>query len=131
RQKRDFDRNPSTAILKVFAIGFGLGMLIRFLQRSDDRRAEAKIDLQHRPTLDEAKFHLGSLFLPFLWPMFQRARRGYEESAEGLHESVERLKKSDLRKLGRKSAKRVEDWIEDEVLPVVKRSQKKVRKFLS
>jgi len=133
-QSAEVDRNPTAAVLKALVLGFALGLIIRFLQSSaadtrEKRRRE--VDVKHRPTLEETKFHLGSIFLPFLWPLFQRARTGYERSAETLEQAAARVKKADLQKAGRRSVKKVEDWIEEEVTPVVKTGRKRIKKLLS
>lgn len=123
-----------TGVLKALALGLAIGLVVRLLQGSSaaaQKKKQQEIDIAHRPTLKETKYHLGSVLLPFLWPLFHRARSGYERSAEALHEAADHVKSSDLRKMGRKSVKKVEDWFDDEVVPVVKKSRKKIKKLIS
>src|SRR5579864_358261 len=78
------EQNPIAAIVQSIAAGFVIGLIIRWL----DRPASRKIDVKHKPDLEEAKFHLGSLLLPFLWPAWQKTRKTYGESAESIQEAV-------------------------------------------
>jgi hypothetical protein len=143
------ENNPGAAVLQALAIGFAAGMVVRLIEGS--REKEPEIDVKRKPTLDEAKFHLGSLVLPFLWPAWQKAQEGYGKSAESVREAVEKLKKGDLtsegkkhlRKVeewaereaehlsetGKKKAKAVEEWVEEEILPAAECGWKKLRKF--
>lgn len=143
------ENNPVAAVVQALAIGFAVGMVVRLIEGS--RPKEPEIDVKHRPSLDEAKFHLGSLLLPFLWPAWQKAQEGYGKSAETVAEAMKKIKKSDLpsesRKhlkkaeewaereadhlaaVGKKKAKDVEKWVEDEVLPAAECGWKKLRKI--
>jgi hypothetical protein len=143
------ENNPVAAVVQALAIGFAVGMVVRLIEGS--REKEPAIDLKRKPTLDEAKFHLGSLVLPFLWPAWQKAQEGYGKSAGNVRNAVEKLKaanlptegKKQLKKaeewaereaellaeLGKKKAKHVEKWVEDEVLPAAECGWKKLRKF--
>ena len=120
------DRSPGTAVLEAFVIGLAIGMLIRLLQGAGEK---PKIDIKHKPTIEEARFHLGSLLLPFFWPVFKSARRQYKRSVEGVQEAVEQVQETDFRKLGRKSAKKVEQWVDKEVAPIAETGFKKLRRL--
>ena len=56
------ENNPVAAVVQALAIGFAVGMVVRLIE--GPRRREAEIDVKRKPTLDEAKFHLGSLRSP-------------------------------------------------------------------
>ncbi len=143
------ENNPVAALLQALAIGFAVGMIVRLLERGEKQE---EVEVSHKPTLDEAKFHLGSLVLPFLWPAWRKAREGYGKSTEALQEAVDKIKKGDLTSEGRKhlrkfeqwaereaghladfgkgKAKSVEKWVEDEVLPAAECGWKRLRKLI-
>jgi len=145
------ENNPVAAVVQALAIGFAIGMVVRLIEGS--RTKEAEIDVKRKPTLDDAKFHLGSLVLPFLWPAWQKAQESYGKSAESVRETVDKLKKSDLSAEGKKrlrkaekwaereadhlasvgktKAKDVEKWVEEEILPAAECGWKKLRKFFA
>jgi hypothetical protein len=143
------EHNPVAAVVQALAVGFAVGMVVRLIEGAGKKPAE--IDVKRKPTLDDAKFHLGSLVLPFLWPAWQKAQEGYGKSAESVRDAVEKLKTGDLTaegkkhlkkaeewaereaellaELGKKKAKHVEKWVEEEVLPAAECGWKKLRKF--
>ncbi len=128
------EENPVAAVFQALAAGFAIGMLIRLIEGSPDKAA--KIDVKRKPSLDEAKFHLGSLVLPFLWPAWKAAQEGYGKSADSVRDLVEQVRKGKLNKegkarlaeiekwagreaemlkaLGKKGAKELEAWLEEE-----------------
>ncbi len=140
--------NPVAAVVQALAIGFAVGMVVRLVEGK--READPEIDLKHKPTLDDAKFHLGSLVLPFLWPAWQKAQESYGKSADTVREAVGKVKTPDLRKEGKKrlkeaeewagreaealsdagkqKARAVEEWVEKEILPAAEAGWKKLRK---
>lgn len=127
-QKERMNRNPTEALIEALIIGFAIGLLIRLLERPRDKKP-SKVDVSHKPTLEETKFHLGSVFLPFLWPLWAGARKQYERSAEGVQTGLQKVRETDYRKVGKKTVKQAEDWLEEEIMPVAKASCKKARKF--
>jgi len=144
------ENNPLAAVVQALAIGFAVGMLMRLIEGTKSR--EPEIDVKRKPTLDEAKFHLGSVLLPFIWPAWRIAQEGYGKSAESLQETLEKIKTTDLTKEGKKHLKKVEEWaereaehlsevgkgkaktvekwVEDEILPAAECGWKKLRKLL-
>ena len=110
------ENNPVAAVIQALAIGFAVGMIVRLIEGS--REKEPKIDVKHKPTLDEAKFHLGSLLLPYLLPAWEKAREGYGKSAETVRETVKEavneVKKGDFAKKGKRHLKEFEKWVEPE-----------------
>jgi len=144
------ENNPVAAVVQALAIGFAVGMVVRLIEGAKSK--EPEIDLKRKPTIDDAKFHLGSLVLPFLWPAWQKAQEGYGKSAETLKEAFEKVKTGDLTKEGRKHLKTVEEWaereaghlsevgkdkaktaekwVEEEILPAAECAWKKLRRFL-
>jgi hypothetical protein len=142
------ENNPVAAVVQALAIGFAIGIIVRLIEGT--REQEPEIDVKHKPTLEEAKFHLGSLLLPFLWPAWQKAQEGCGKSAETVRETVEKMKKEGLKEgkkhlkkaeewagreaehlagLGKEKAKAVEQWMEQEILPAAECGWKKLRKF--
>lgn len=147
-RKSQMDRNPSSVLLQALAVGFAIGVVIRLLEapakKSMTSKRKREIDLEHKPTIEETKFHLGSIFLPFLWPIFQGAQRGYERSTEGVQDALKQAKKTAAQvqkaataaqkagqKSVKKSAKKAGDWVDDEITPVVESGWKKLQKFWS
>jgi len=144
------ENNPVAAVVQAMAIGFAVGMVVRLFEGAKTR--EPEIDVKRKPTLDEAKFHLGSLVLPFLWPAWQKAQEGYGKSAETLREALDKVKTGDLTRDGKKHLKKVEEWaereaerfseagkgkaksiekwVEEEILPAAECGWKRLRKFL-
>jgi hypothetical protein len=145
--------HPAASVIQALAIGFAIGMLIRLIEGSRNKAPE--IDVKHKPTLDDAKFHLGSLLLPFLWPAWQKAQEGYGKSAESVRgaagsvrEAVEKAKKSkvtkegkkrveeagewaeELSEVGRKKAKEVEAWVAEEAQQLTKAGREKVEAWV-
>jgi ElaB/YqjD/DUF883 family membrane-anchored ribosome-binding protein len=149
------EHNPVAAVVQALAVGFAVGMVVRLIEGAGKKPAE--IDVKRKPTLDDAKFHLGSLVLPFLWPAWQKAQEGYGKSAETVKETVKdavgKLKSADLPRegkkhlkkaeewaereaealaeLGKKKAKHVEKWVEEEILPAAESGWKKLRKLFN
>lgn len=129
RQGVRINRNPSGAVVQALLAGLAVGILLRLLQGPRDTRTPRKVDVARKPTLEETKFHLGSVLLPFLWPIFQTARRQYARSAEAVQGAVDQVQETDFRKLGRKSAEKVEQWMEDEIQPIAQTGWKKLRQL--
>jgi hypothetical protein len=77
--------NPVPTLIGALALGVAIGFAIRYASSSADKEMES------RPSLGSAE--LGALSLPFLWPLFKSVRRKYEDSADVVKDSVDRLKK--------------------------------------
>jgi len=106
------EKNPVAAVIQALAIGFAVGMVVRLIEGARDKQPE--IDVKHKPTLDDAKFHLGSLLLPLLWPAWQKAREGYGKSTGTVRDTVKSVKKGKLAKEGKERLKEIEEWVERE-----------------
>ena len=104
------ENNPVAAVVQALAVGFAVGIVVRLIEGSHEK--EPEIDVKHKPTIEDAKFHLGSLLLPFLWPAWQAAREGYGKSAGTVRETVEKVKSGKLAKEGKEKLKSAEDWTE-------------------
>jgi len=108
-------KNPVAAVVQALAVGFAIGMLIRLFERS---KVKKEIDLKHKPTVDDAKYHLGALLLPLLWPAWVKAREGYGKSSNTVKDVVEKVKKEvkkgNLTKEGKERLREIEDWVERE-----------------
>jgi hypothetical protein len=141
------EENPVAAVVQALAVGFAVGMIVRLIEGA--REKEPEIDLKRKPTLDDAKFHLGSLVLPFLWPAWKAAQEGYGKSAETVRDLVDQVSKGKLTRegkeklaeiekwagreaemlkaLGKKGAKELEDWLEQEAAQLGEVGKKKAR----
>jgi hypothetical protein len=106
------ENNPVAAVVQALAIGFAIGMVVRLIEGG--REKEPEIDVKRKPTLDDAKFHLGSLLLPLVWPAWVKAREGYGKSSETVREAVGKVKAVKLAKEGKERFKEIEDWVERE-----------------
>ncbi len=140
------ENNPVSAVIQALAIGFAAGMVVRLIEGAREKKPE--IDIERKPTLDDAKFHLGSLLLPLLWPAWQKAQEGYGKSAESVRDVVEKVRKARLTKegkerlkgaeewaealaeTGRKKAKEVEKWVEKEAGELSEAGRKKVEEWV-
>lgn len=118
------------AIVQALAAGFVIGLIIRWIEGPGEKKGVTQVDVGHKPSLEEAKFHLGSLLLPFLWPAWQKTREKYGESAETIQEAVSKLQKSDLAKIGRKKAKLAAKWADQEAANLSKSGQKTKQQIL-
>lgn len=127
RQNVRVDRNPGRAVIEAFLVGLAIGVLLRLLQSPRRKEKPKKIDVQRKPTLEETKYHLGSVLLPFLWPALQTARRQASRSKEKVQGAIEQVQDTDFRKLGRDSAKKVEKWMDEEIAPVAECGWKRLR----
>jgi flagellar motility protein MotE (MotC chaperone) len=121
------ENNPVAAVVQALAIGFAIGMIVRLIEGSAEK--EPKIDVKRKPTLDDAKFHLGSLLLPFLWPAWKKAQEGYGKSADSVRDVVGQVKKGKLTKQGKERLKEVEEWAET-LAEVGKKKAKEVEKWV-
>jgi flagellar motility protein MotE (MotC chaperone) len=121
------EKNPVAAVIQALAIGFAVGMVVRLLEGS--REKEPEINVKRKPTLDEAKFHLGSLLLPFLWPAWLKAQEGYGKSAESVRDVVKKAKKGKFTKEGQERLKEVEEWAEG-LAELGKKKAKEVEKWV-
>ncbi len=128
RQMSLAERNPGAAFLEALAIGFVFGVIVRYLLRPT---ADHDVNVKHKPTIEDTKYHLGSLVLPFLWPLFQKAKHKTAEAADAAHSVYDKVKEVDLGKLGHDSAEHVEHWVNREVAPVVENWWKKMRSVWS
>ncbi len=121
------ENNPVAAVVQALAIGFAVGMVVRLIEGAWEKQPE--IDVKRKPTLEDAKFHLGSLLLPFLWPAWQKAQEGYGKSADSVKDVVEKVKTGKLKKEGKERLKEVEEWAE-ELAEVGKKKAKEVEKWV-
>ena len=108
RERTEFflRENPVPTVIGALAIGLAIGLAIRYSSESAEREAEVKSPL--------GDVNLGMLSLPFLWPFFKRVRRGYEDSAEVVKESVrggvDRLKDVDVNSYVKPLRKKWRSW---------------------
>jgi hypothetical protein len=115
------EANPAAAVIQALAIGFAVGLLTRLIEKGDPAPA---IDLKRKPTLDDAKFHLGSLVLPFLYPAWQKAQETYGKSADTILHAVDKAKHTDLPSKGKKHIEKAESWAAAEAARLAKTGTK-------
>src|SRR6478672_7509641 len=82
--------NPVPAILTALGIGVAIGLAIRYASPT-----ERKTEIEVKSPLGDVNWSF--LSLPFLWPLFNSARKKYEKSADAvggvIKDGVKRLKK--------------------------------------
>src|ERR1044072_67582 len=90
RERTEFflRENPVPTVIGALALGIAIGLGIRPASSSAEKHVEAKSPL--------GNVDLSILSLPFLWPLLKSMRRKYEDSAEAVKDSVDRLKKVDV-----------------------------------
>lgn len=106
RERTEFflRENPVPTVIGALAIGLAIGLAIRY--SSNERETEVKSPL--------GDVNLGMLSLPFLWPFFKSVKRGYEDSAEAVKESVrdglDRVKNVDVKRYVKPVRKQWRSW---------------------
>ena len=78
--------NPVAAIFQALAIGFAIGIIVRLIEGSGDKKAD-EIDVSRKPSLDEDKSStLAPSSSPSSGPAWQKAyRRVQPKSAEEVY----------------------------------------------
>ena len=94
--------NPVPLILGALVAGLAVGLAIRYASRSDEKEVEVKTPL--------GRINWSVLSLPFLWPLFKSMRRKYEDSADVVKDSVDRLKKVDVDRYVKPLRKKWKSW---------------------
>ena len=104
RERTEFflRENPVPTVIGALALGVAIGLAIRYASSSADKEVEAKSPLQN--------VDLSILSLPFLWPLFKSMRRKYEDSADAVKGSVDRLKKVDVHRYVKPLRKKWKSW---------------------
>ncbi|MFN2476188.1 MAG: hypothetical protein ABR526_07610, partial [Chthoniobacterales bacterium] len=108
RERTEFflRENPVPTVIGALAIGLAIGLAIRYSSSSDERETEIKSPL--------GDVNLGMLSLPFLWPFFKSVKRGYEDSAEVVKDSVrdglDRVKSVDVKRYVKPVRKQWRSW---------------------
>jgi ElaB/YqjD/DUF883 family membrane-anchored ribosome-binding protein len=106
RERTEFflRENPVPTVIGALAIGLAIGLAIRY--SSNERETEVKSPL--------ADVNLGMLSMPFLWPFFKSMKRGYEDSAEVVKDSVrdglDRVKNVDVKRYVKPVRKQWRSW---------------------
>ncbi|MDQ2824365.1 MAG: hypothetical protein M3R29_02850 [Verrucomicrobiota bacterium] len=100
RTKVFLRENPIPTIVGALVCGLAIGWALRHATSRDAEEVEVKSPLGN----------LSFLSLPFLWPFFKSVRERYEESAEAVKDSVDRLKKIDVERYAKPVRKRWKAW---------------------
>jgi ElaB/YqjD/DUF883 family membrane-anchored ribosome-binding protein len=104
RERTEFflRENPVPTVIGALALGVAIGLAIRYSSSSAEKEVEAKSPL--------GNVDLSILSLPFLWPLFKSMRRKYEDSADAVKDSVDRLKKVDVDRYVKPLRKKWRSW---------------------
>jgi ElaB/YqjD/DUF883 family membrane-anchored ribosome-binding protein len=104
RERTEFflRENPVPTVIGALAIGVAIGLAIRYSSSSAEKEVEVKSPL--------GNVDLSVLSLPFLWPLFKSMRRKYEDSADVVKDSVDRLKKVDVDRYVKPLRKKWKSW---------------------
>ena len=108
RERTEFfmRQNPVPTVIGALAVGLAIGLAIRYSSSSNEREVEVKSPL--------GNVNLGMLSMPFLWPLFKSVKRGYEDSAEVVKESVrdgfDRVKNVDVNRYVKPVRKQWRSW---------------------
>ena len=104
RERTEFflRENPVPTVIGALALGVAIGLAIRYSSSSAEKEVEAKSPL--------GNVDLSVLSLPFLWPLFKSLRRKYEDSADVVKDSVDRLKKVDVDRYVKPLRKKWKAW---------------------
>ncbi|MDQ6625492.1 MAG: hypothetical protein M3Y69_05030 [Verrucomicrobiota bacterium] len=106
RERTEFflRENPVPTVIGALAIGLAIGLAIRY--SSSERETEVKSPL--------GDVNLGMLSLPFLWPFFKSVKRGYEDSAEvvkdSMRDGLDRVKSVDVKRYVKPVRKQWRSW---------------------
>jgi hypothetical protein len=100
--------NPMPTILGALGLGIAIGLAIRYITPTEERKPEIEIESPW------GKVDWSVLSLPFLWPLFKSARKKYEKSADAvtdaMKDGVKRLKKMDVERYAKPIRKRWRAW---------------------
>ena len=102
--------NPVPTILGALGIGIAIGLAIRYASASESRSRATEMEVK----LPFGNLNWSVLSLPFLWPLFKSARKGYERSADAvadaMKDGVKRLKKIDVDRYAKPIRKSWKVW---------------------
>lgn len=94
--------NPIPTIIGALTIGLAIGWALRYATAREEKEFEVKSPL--------GNLNWGFLSLPFLWPFFKSVKGTYEDSAEAVKDSVDRLKNIDVDRYTKPIRKRWKAW---------------------
>jgi hypothetical protein len=94
--------NPIPTIIGALTIGLAIGWALRYATARDEKEVEIRSPL--------GNVNWGFLSLPFLWPFFKSVKEKYEDSADVVKDSVERLKQVDVDRYTKPIRKRWKAW---------------------
>jgi ElaB/YqjD/DUF883 family membrane-anchored ribosome-binding protein len=104
RERTEFflRENPVPTVIGALALGVAIGLAIRYASSTAEKEVESKSPL--------GNVDLSILSLPFLWPLFKSMRRRYDDSADVVKESVDRLKSVDVDRYVKPLRKKWKSW---------------------
>ena len=92
--------NPIPTILGALAVGLVIGLAIGYASSSEEKEVKSPL----------GRMDWSFLSFPFLWPFVKSLKEKYEDSAEAVKGSVDRLKKIDIDRYAKPVRKRWKTW---------------------
>ncbi len=104
RERTEFflRENPVPTIIGALALGLAVGWALRYATAEDEKEVEIESPL--------ARVNWSFLSLPFLWPFLKSVKDKYDDSAETVKDSVDRLREIDVKRYTKPIRKRWKNW---------------------
>lgn len=104
RERTEFflRENPVPTIIGALALGLAVGWALRYATAEDEKEVEMESPL--------GRVNWSFLSLPFLWPFLKTVKEKYEDSAETVKDSVDRLRDIDVKRYTKPIRKRWKSW---------------------
>ena len=104
RERTEFflRENPVPTIIGALALGLAVGWALRYATAEDEKEVEMESPL--------GRVNWSFFSLPFLWPFLKTVKEKYEDSAETVKDSVDRLRDIDVKRYTKPIRKRWKSW---------------------
>lgn len=104
RERTEFflRENPVPTIIGALALGLAVGWALRYATAEDEKEVEMESPL--------GRVNWSFFSLPFLWPFLKTVKEKYEDSAETVKDSVDRLRDIDVKRYTKPMRKRWNAW---------------------